>query len=96
MGLSDACFEFCEAARKAQTQAARRAAVATLVAEIRHYSGTPYRYGELIDVLDAACIEYASDVLAGIEVSIDRLLFIADSVRENLDRLPSEQRPLNG
>ncbi|WP_375782858.1 hypothetical protein ACE10Z_23375 [Bradyrhizobium sp. Pha-3] len=94
MSLSDACFEFAETMRDAENEAARLKAVIGLLAEVAHYARAPFRYGDELMVLANGCREYLDPTTSNSD-PVQRIIFLADTVREILDTPPCAKVPLS-
>ncbi|MCP1832778.1 hypothetical protein [Bradyrhizobium sp. USDA 4545] len=94
MSLSDACHDFVTRMRDAKGEAARQLAVASLLADVAHYACPPFRYGDELLLLAAGCREYLDPTPSDAD-RVQRIVFLADSVRELLDRSPFEKVPVS-
>jgi|tagenome__1003787_1003787.scaffolds.fasta_scaffold18061341_2 hypothetical protein len=89
MALSDACFDFIAAVHAGTSDDAQRRAAREFGQAIAHYSESPLGYGDEIETLAYAC----GDVIAGRrggngEDPFERLLFLAEAIRNHLDTPP--------
>ncbi|ODM71737.1 hypothetical protein [Bradyrhizobium elkanii] len=94
MSLSDACFEFVETMRDAGSDTARQVAVVELLTEVARYACSPFRYGDELLLLAAGCREYLDPTPSSAD-RVQRIVFLADSVRELLDTPPCTKVPLS-
>ncbi|MES5483632.1 hypothetical protein QMZ05_12810 [Bradyrhizobium sp. INPA03-11B] len=92
MALSDACSDFVAEMRGADSDGGRQKAVASLLVEVAHYACPPFRYGDELLLLAAGCREYLDPLLSKAD-RVQRIVFVADAVREMLDRPPGMAKP---
>jgi hypothetical protein len=95
LGLSDACFDFGCRLQETRSDAARREAVEALRQEIEFYSKPPFRYGEELSILAAVCAEYIDGRTTSNADPIQRIMFLADAIRDQLDMPPNVTRILS-
>ncbi|MBR0752921.1 hypothetical protein JQ604_12065 [Bradyrhizobium jicamae] len=89
MALSDVCFDFVAEIRSARSDLKRRKAVLNLRQVSSEYRGSPLGYGSEIDALVTACDDFLDGTTAAASAAaLERLLFMADSIREFYDRPP--------
>lgn len=93
MSLSDACFEFVTEMRDAGDDGARQKAVCGLLVAVARYGCPPFRYGDELMMLAAGCREYLGPSSRSNSDPIQRIIFLADTVREMLDTPPGMQAP---
>ncbi|MBR0871162.1 hypothetical protein JQ633_12390 [Bradyrhizobium tropiciagri] len=87
MSLSDACADFVIKMRAAESEAARQTAVVGLLASTASCLRSPIAYGDELLMVAAGCREYLFASKSNAD-PVQRIIFVADSVREFLDRPP--------
>lgn len=92
MGLSDACYEFLTEARATQSSADRKLTAVKLAENIAYYSASPFAYGDELETLAYVCGDFIGGRSVGNDDPWERLLFLADAIREGLDSPPPSGR----
>lgn len=89
MALSDACFEFLMVARtKDVSEVVIKYAATEFGKKIAYYSQPPFNYGDEIEMLGYACVDYIDGVPSANDGPLSRLMFLAEAVQEGLDMPP--------
>ena len=88
MALSDACFDFIVAAEGARSNEGRLRAAIEFGEAIANYSRSPLQYGDEIETLAYACGDLIAGHRNGNADPLERLLFLAEAIREDLDTPP--------
>lgn len=87
MSLSDACFEFVTEMRDACDDDARQKAIVGLLAAVARYARPPSCYWDELRMLVNGCREYLDPASSSAD-RVQRIVFLADTVREMLDTPP--------
>ncbi|SDC09284.1 hypothetical protein SAMN05216337_1001234 [Bradyrhizobium brasilense] len=90
MSLNDACSDFVAEMQNAVSDDARETAVAGLLAAVAHYASSPFISDDEISLLANGCREYLSPSTSNSD-PVQRIVFLADTVRELLDRPPFDK-----
>lgn len=93
MSLSDVCSDFVATMREAESDAARRDAVIELQQAVEHYRDYPISYGSELQTVADACAEFLGGPPTLNADAVERIIFVADTVRAFLDMLPGAEAP---